>query len=287
MRAGFDLAAALAVLAALAGDAAADSQHDMACPSPAELKAELARVGAEGVTPPRIDLNGDRMRVVLYDRRGVPVGAREVEAAPTCRERATAAAVLVATWMGIWPQAPNAPTTESATPTPVLADEHRTEIGLTLDGAYDGNVGAFGLTLEARRRLLDALWATLAVGGTTERERSLGGVATAGYLRPAVALGPALRVGHDVQVDVAAAGRLGLVIVYGKDLPVQYTKFHVIPGVSANVRLLLPGQRFSPFIAVAGTWWIGTQALTLDDVKASAELPRWDLAAGLGCFWSP
>lgn len=282
MWAGFYFVAAIAVVAAPSGDAVADFQQEFACPSPAEIKSELVRVGAVGALPPRIELDGDRMRVVLHDRRGVAVGTRDVEAPPTCHERATAAAVLVATWMGIWPQAPGLAESSRA-----AVDESRSAVGVTVAGAYDGNAPALGLAIDLRRRVRGSLWGMLAVSGTTARERSVGEVAKAVYLRPAVDLGPALRLGRGLQVDVAASGRLGLVIVYGKGLPVSHTKLHVIPGVAANLRVIVPGKRFSPFVAAGGTWWFGTHNLTIDDVQATADLPRWDLAAGLGFYWSP
>jgi hypothetical protein len=45
------------------------------------------------------------------------LGSREVEAPASCHERATVAAVLVATWMGVWPEGP------MPVPTPAVRQE--------------------------------------------------------------------------------------------------------------------------------------------------------------------
>jgi hypothetical protein len=53
------------------------------------------------------------------------------------------------------------------------------------------------------------------------------------------------------------------------------------------VRLVLAGQRWSPFVVVGATYWLVRQELTLDDQPATAGLPRWDAGVGLGLFWAP
>jgi hypothetical protein len=100
-------------------------------------------------------------------------------------------------------------------------------------------------------------------------------------------MGPALRLGHGrVQADLAASGRLGLLIVRGKGLPVTHSKTHLIPGAAACVRLLIAGERMSPFVVVGGGTWFGRQELRLDNDQSTVELSRWDVQAGLGIFWS-
>jgi hypothetical protein len=90
-----------------------------------------------------------------------------------------------------------------------------------------------------------------------------------------------------VQADLAASGRLGILIARGRDLPVAHAKVHVVPGAAAKARLVLAGERLSPFVVVGTSYWFGQQQLTLDNSDAKAELPRWDVEAGLGIFWSP
>ena len=282
------------VLAALvAGELAASQPEAPPCPSPVEVASELTRVGAAGTAPPDIVVDGQRMRVVLRAADGATLGSREVEAPASCRERATVAAVLVATWMGIWPQgaeaaSPAPPPAPAPSAPPPPADARRpAEIGVAVFGAHDGNAAALGLALELRRRFWGPWGAFLAASATTERDRRVG-PARASYLCPALDLGPALRLGRGRwQADLAAAARLGILVFRGRDLPVTHRTTHLVPGGAATVRLVLAGQRWSPFVVVGATYWLVRQELTLDDQPATAELPRWDAAAGLGLFWAP
>jgi len=96
--------AALAVMAVSLAEVRPSSSGDPRCPDPSEIEAQLVRLGVGGGTRPEITIADDRMRVVLRGQDGVTLGSREVEAPASCHERATVAAVLVATWMGVWPQ---------------------------------------------------------------------------------------------------------------------------------------------------------------------------------------
>ncbi len=302
-------------LAALAAAASALERPgpEAPCPSQADVDAELARVGALGIAPPEIVVAANQMRVVLRGRDGVTVGSREVEAPANCHERATVAAVLVATWMGIWPEgarpasAPNASTTPTGTvgstdakgspPTPLVADKppassqasdkHQDEYSLALTAALDGNGLATGAVIEVRQVLAGPVRGLVGVSATTERDQSVG-AGTARYTRPALEAGVALRLGHGrVQGEVSASGRLGVLIVRGKDLPVTHFATHVVPGAAASLRLVMAGKRFSPFVLAGGTYWFGREELRLDDDVSTANLPGWDLAFGIGLFWAP
>jgi hypothetical protein len=281
--------AGLVLATLLAGDLAADPLRGSPCPSPAEVETELAKTGVTGVAPPEVELVGDRMHVSLRSRDGATLGSREVDAPSDCRERATVTAVLVATWMGIWPEGPRPPSvTPTADPVPVPVSPRRIEIGLTLGGAYDGNAAAPGIALEARRELLGPWWIWVGVAASTDRELAFG-QAKAGYVRPALELGPAVRLGSGaLRVDLAASGRLGIASFRGKDMPVTYAKTHLVSGASGNLRLILQRQSLSPFLVATATYWMGGQRLTVDDAAGiSAALPRWDAGLGLGLFWSP
>jgi hypothetical protein len=283
--------AGIALAALLASEPAADAQPQASlCPSPAEVEAELARLGAIGVAPPNIEVIGDRMRVVLHGHDGAPVGSREIEAPSTCRERATVAAVLVATWMGIWPESPRpaSPSPTAPTPRPAATSHVPAQLGLAVLGVHDGNAAALGIAVEARRQLVGPLYGWAGLGATTERDRTVG-PAVAGYMRPAIELGPAFRIGRSrVQADLAASFRLGILFLRGKGLPVTHQKTHVAPGAAANLRLVLAGERSSPFVVVGASTWFASQELRVDENDTwTADLPRWDVTAGLGLFWSP
>lgn len=273
----------------LAGDLAAAEPRASSCPSPAEVESELAKTGVTGVAAPNVEVVGDRMHVWLRGRDGTTVGSREVDAPADCRERATVAAVLVATWMGIWPEGPKptsaGPAVDAA---PVPAPRRGTELGLALGGAYDGNAAAPGLAIDVRRELLGPLWLWFGLATSTERELTFG-QAKAGYVRPAFDVGGALRFGRGaMRADFAASGKFGIVVFRGKDMPVTYSKTHPVTGASASLRLILQRERLSPFFVATATYWIGGQRLTVDDaVGVGATLPRWDASLGLGLFWSP
>jgi len=291
---------ALSIAAGLAANL--DVATPAPCPTEREVEAELARLGAERGARPEITITDNVMHVVLRSQDGTIVGSREVETPAGCRERATVAAVFVATWMGIWPEAasgakPTSPATPGlavakpaiiaspAPPAPVAGSS--AEIALAFAGAYDGNATAFGLALSASRALSGGFRAFIAASAATERDRRVG-LATAGYIRPTLEAGPALRIGRGaIGAEIGLSGRLGLLIVRGKDLPITHSAAHAIPGAGAYVRLYLGSKSLVPFAFASGAYWFDRQTLTLDSDKTQSNLPRWDAAAGLGMLWAP
>jgi hypothetical protein len=156
--------AGILLVALVAGELTGDRNprpQPLPCPSSAEVKSELGHLGALAVVSPEIVVVGERMTVVLHGRDGAVVGNREVEAPAGRRERATVAAVVVASWMGIWPEgappeARPAPAATAGAATisgpPPLRGGH--ELGPALLGAYDGNDSALGILPELRRELV-------------------------------------------------------------------------------------------------------------------------------------
>lgn len=275
----------------------------VACPSDAELETELARAGAGDVPAPELEVGEDRMRVVLRGRDGALLGSREVEAPASCRERAAVAAVLVATWMGIWPAAPApAPPRDAPPPaepvapaTPIVTEvasasvppARAIELGLHVGGAHDGSAAALAAAVELRRAVSGPLRVAIAASATSERDRNIGG-AHAGYLRPAIEVGPVVRLGRSaLQGEVGASARLGLLVVRGKDLAIAHRVSHPVPGAATSMRLVLARRQVSPFLAAGFGYWFVRQRLTLDDDGATAELPRWDVTASMGLLWAP
>jgi len=102
-------------------------------------------------------------------------------------------------------------------------------------------------------------------------------------------MGPAFRLLRGrLQAEIGASARLGVAILRGKDMPITHLKMHAVPGMASNLRLVLAGEHFSPFIIATGGYWIARQQLTLDgDDAATAELPHWDAGVGLGLLWAP
>jgi hypothetical protein len=165
--------------------------------------------------------------------------------------------------------------------------ERKAEYGLALVAAIDSNSTATGIAIEVRERLAGPLRGLVGIAATTERNQNVG-PAVAGYLRPALEAGVALRLGHGrLQGEIGASGRLGILFARGKDLSVTHSAAHAAPGASASVRLIIAGKRFSPFLLGTSAYWFGERRLTLDDNSAAAELPRWDFGLGVGLLWSP
>lgn len=289
---------ALAVMVVSLGEASPSPLSEPVCPDPILVEEQLVRLGIAGGTRPEITVVDDKMRVVLLAQDGTTLGSREVEAPVSCQERATVAAVLVATWMGVWPhsdQAVSSPPVVDNLPKPVVAAIpepskparlHGVDFGFALMGAYDGNGFASGLAVESRWRLLGPLRGFVGFSATTEREKIVG-LGRAGYTRPALEAGPLLGLGSGrVRGELGLSGRLGLLILRGKGLPVTHAATRALPGAAALLRLVFVGRTLSPFFTVVGATWFGRETAILDDNLATAELPRWDLQVGLGILWA-
>jgi hypothetical protein len=287
------------VMAVSLAEAGPSSSNDTLCPDPSEVEAQLVRLGVRGGTRPEITVTDGKMCVVLRGQDGSTLGSREVEAPTSCHERATVAAVLVATWMGVWPQAdpvadpPPVPVAEGP-PKPRIATgpapvkpARAVDLGLALVSAYDGNAFASGLAIESRWRLLGSLRGFVGLSATTEREKSIG-PGRARYTRPALEAGPSLGLESGrLRLEIGLSGRFGILVVRGKDLPVTHVSTRAVPGMAAWLRLVFAGRTLSPFFTVGGATWFGRQSATLDDAPARVDLPRWDAQLGMGILWAP
>lgn len=259
------------------------------CPDPDDVAAQLARLGVNQGTQPEIAITGDRMRVALRGPDGAMLGSREVEAPAACHERATVAAVLVATWMGVWPEArAQAPAPPAPRETPAPQDPTpRASFGLSLLTALDGNGLAWGAGVETLIHLLGPVHAVLAVSATTEREQPIGPAHVA-YMRPALAVGPVLALGRGrLRWQLGATGQGGMLIMRGKGLATDHRTSSAELGAGAFLRVLLAGTWGTPFVNLGAVTWFGRQRATLDDAPDTAELPRWDAQLALGVCFSP
>lgn len=258
-----------------------------ACPDPDEVAAQLTRLGVKQEAQPTIEVTGDKMRVMLRGQAGATLGSREVEAPASCHERATVAAVLVATWMGVWPEAP-APVPTPPRQEPAQPDRtSRASFGLSFLTAVDGNGFAFGAAAETFIRLHGPLHMALALSAASEREQSIG-PARVGYRRPAIAVGPVLALGRArVRWQLGASGQVGMLLMRGKGLATVHETISATFGAGAFARVLLAGERFSPFLDLGAVSWFVRQRATLDDAPDTAQLPLWDAHLALGVSFSP
>ena len=290
---------AFVAMAVSLAEASPAPSSSLPCPDPSEVESQLLRLGVAGGTRPEITVADDKMRVVLHGQDGSTLGSRQVEAPASCHERATVAAVLVATWMGVWPQAEEAaipPPTPAAQPPPKPAfavgsepaKPQGADFGLALMSAYDGNAFASGIAIESRWSLLGPLRGFVGLSATTEREKNVG-PGRAGYTRPALEVGPSLGLGRSrLRGELGLSGRFGLLILRGKGLPVTHVTTRALPGMAAWLRLVFAGKTWSPFVTTGGAYWFGKESATLDGYPETAELlPRWDLQVGIGVLWAP
>jgi hypothetical protein len=258
-----------------------------ACPDPDDVATQLSRLGVNQGTQPEIAITDNRMRVILRGKDGAILGSREVEASTSCHERANVAAVLVATWMGVWPEARvQAPVPRAPREAPVPhAPPPRAAFGLSLLSTLDRNGVAWGAGAETMFHLHGPVHAVLAVSATTERAQPIG-PAQVGYRRPAVTVGPALALGRGrVRWQMGATGQAGVLLMRGKGLATVHRTTSAEFGAGAFLRVLLAGKRFTPFVNLGAGTWFGHQRATLDDAPDSTLLPRWDAQLALGvCF---
>jgi len=270
------------------------------CPSGPEVEAELIRLGA-GHAPagmqPEITIVGDRMRVVLRGPDG-PVGSREVEAPSACHGRAIVAAVLVATWMGVWPEGrePAPPPTRpaqpllSASPPPAAASPRAStsssELALSLQAAHDGHAGALGAGLLAGRVLAGPVRVFIGACVLTERQAKIGPGSVA-YMRPHLETGAALRgaQAHWTE-EFGLSARWGLQLVRGQHFAPDHSAAHFVPGLAAHLRVSLGASALAPFGFVSAGYWLTRETVMLDNDPAQTDLPRWDVTIGLGISWS-
>jgi hypothetical protein len=257
------------------------------CPEPADVAAQLSRMGVNQGTQPEIAVMGDRMRVVLRGRDGTMLGSREVEAPAACHERANVAAVLVATWMGVWPEAPRQVPTPAVPQEAPAPHDPLAAFGISILTAFDSNGLALGAGAETSLHLHGPLLAVASLSATTEREQPIG-PAHAGYMRPALAVGPALALGRGrIRWQLGMTGQVGLLLLRGKGLATIHRTTSAEPGAGACLRVLLAGARFTPFAHLGGVYWFGRQSATLDDAPDTAQLPAWDAHLALGVSFSP
>ena len=119
----FAFALSLVVVASVRGATAAEANAP-SCPSDSQVDAALARLGVAPGLQPAISFERGRMLVLLRGRGGAMMGTREVDAPTDCQERAEVVAVLVASWMGVWPEgsrADDAPQVPSGPPPVTVA----------------------------------------------------------------------------------------------------------------------------------------------------------------------
>jgi hypothetical protein len=276
---------------------------DSACPTPAQVAAELRALGGRPVAPGemvRLDSDGDGLALTLRSPAGETVAQRRLaRAGASCGDLAAAAAVVVASWLAEVPSTapplppgtanrPASPNADgpAAAPSPMLAARAPAR-GVRYDAAalfvasLDPAFAAGGLvdvTLGPAR----SRWAAhLGLLGTTTRAQPIG-TESADWTRAALFVGPRLRLARGAWlVDFDAGVALALLYARGSGFATDRVSYNVDPGLSGGIRAGARLGPVAPFIGVGVAGWLRRQQLDVDG-GATASLPQWDLMLSAG-----
>jgi hypothetical protein len=281
-------------------------EGDSACPNPDAVHAELSPLlpqddQAQGQRPDvaRVDLTADHLTVTLRSALGVLIGRRTLSAGGSCEERARAVAVILGTWesdvhpafQGGAPPAAVAPTPAPPEPAAELAAGQASsaavkaplwDLGVAIAGVLASTQVTAGASIVATATPWSRWGARLAVDGEADHSISVGS-GEGRWSRWSASLGPQYRVafgGWSLEGNLSVdASRYD---VRGQGYPITYATHGIQAGASAGLRLLAPGRRWRPWIAVEGTRWLGRQ--TVVELVAGQEraIPSWTQTASLG-----
>ena len=284
--------------------------RDSSCPS-AELVREA--LGSVGGAPPQRrvavtvhDTPNGMLITFRWDGDG-PADVRPVAApAPRdCAQRARAAAVVIASWLGTLPaapvQAPPPPPAQNeplpGADSPALVAVHPAPppssragqwwVGLGLGAGAGGGIAPGGrLELTHTGPSGRGVGWSVAAQSTLPRSRSLAD-GTSRWLRPALGLAGffawpfrAATVSADLGPVVSET------IAWGSSYPTDKTDHALSVGGSVGVRLLIAAGPLRPWVELRAIEWLTAQRLrfdTADSGAATADLPRTELFAALGC----
>ena len=214
-----------------------------------------------------------------------PTDVRDVQAPRDCGARADAAAVVVASWLGILPAAPAAapavvpappPTIAGGGAAPPLAADARRwwlGIGLGAGGGGDGVVAGGRVELARARHGGRGLGWIASLQGALPRSRTVG-AGTSSWVRPALGLAAAFGWQLRSLVLVADVGPLaGGTFAWGSGYPNNQTDQALVFGASAGLRLQLGEGLSRPWLEVRIVDWPFTQRLRFDSVAAVRSPP--------------
>jgi len=293
------LARLMVAVLALASGPGLDIASDSTCPSVGEVRAALDRLG--GGAPPRpasfsVYARPDTLRLEFRWGGDADPDIRELPMPGDCGERATSAAIVAASWLGVLPAAPPAaPPSPMRSPLAVAtarapAPTKRSPVWLGLGlgmGAGGGAAASARVELtQDRVRGLPLGW-TIAAQGTTPRGHSVGG-GSPRWVRPMLAAAATAtwqtpRIGWAADLGPVAA----LTFAWGSGYPSNVTDRAPSFGAAAGLRLQLAGGASRPWIDLRGVRWLTLQRLRVDvasGAPATEDLPAYEGFLTLG--WS-
>ena len=285
-----------ALLAAVLGATAGapprlDVVSDSSCPDATTVRAVLHDLGgSEAARPARVGVRARPDRLVLefqWEGEGA-IDIREIPAPNDCAERAKAAAVVAAAWLGVLPASPAtapplpapplppspSPPATSVTPaSPLAAAPVTTEwwLGVGLGAGAGGGVAPGARVELARLPARGHRWGwQFSAQGTLPRERTIGG-GTSSWVRPALGLaGTAVWQGDRLGVAADLGWLGGATFAWGSGYPSNSNDVALSLGLAAGVRVLLSGGRSIPWLDVRVARWLTAHRLLVDSSAGTA-----------------
>ena len=321
---------AIAVMVALdatVGTTTVTVESDSPCPSASAIEKALDGLGGRNAPRPAsatVRSRGDRLTVEFRWPGSPQSETRELAVESDCESRAQSAAVVIASWLGILPEAALVSTPLGAPPvaipyataepiapkrTPLesnlpVADEALSSqrsaakapssrshwLGVGLGGSAGGGVVP-GLRIELSRAWaragFDFGWMASTLV-STPRSKSLDGGASS-WMRPALALeGMASWGGPQVRLAIDLGPLAGLTVAWGSGYPANHTDESATWGVTAGLRLqvALASSRLWGELRIID--WLHGESLQHEikptGIVGSVDLPSIESLLSLG--WS-
>jgi hypothetical protein len=289
-----------------------DVTGEGACPSAVEVERHLAELMPASLASPgpgpghrasfsRIEAG---IHIELRGADGVRMAARDLAAAGSCDELASALAVVIAAWEAeldpriagavelpppppALPE-PRAPAVAVAGPAPPPPPEQRPPpryaVAMGLFASWVGTL-APGARIEGSFAPGDAhLGVAAALSSTGSRTQAVAATpGAARWTRIVLGAGPrySFRFGGPV-LDVHAQALAGLLRVEGIGLPVTAADTSVELGVAAGLRTGWSWRAVAVWIGLDALVWPGRAELVIGGLPDRAELPHLDLQLGGG-----
>jgi hypothetical protein len=299
------------------------------CPSPDQVVERLnmlnPRAGAStkddaaDVLRAEVDEDASRIRVRLTNDSGAVLGERDLPRDASCTDLASAAAVVLATWIAlegghplalqpVSEPSPSPPTNATDAPREprgaaaaqgdqIAAPETRpaapivVAVGASAFASYASSIAPGGsLEVVIRRFDLDAadarsrLGLRFAASVATPRSSGLDAGHFA-WIRPTLSAGVVWRwtSWSAFALESRAAGNLALLRVEGSGFTTNRTSIDSDPGFEAALRAILPAiGAVRPYLEIAGLGWVRAQELSAVGGSEVKTLPRLELLGALG-----
>lgn len=294
------------VLALWFAHAMPDVTGDSTCPTPAEVRAQLAALALatdrDSATPGAHKVNisgaGSSVHVELLALDGQLLAERTLERTGSCSDVAEAVAVIIAAWQAkfdpnLAPPTVVPPKVPPAAAAPAAIHEVKPasgmpmpfDVGLALLASMAGGEAAYGAKLEGC--LFPgggALGLDISLSATSTHAQSIAlPVSTAEWTRVALSAGPTYRLRRNAaMLDVHAGPALALLHVRGTGLPSTASDTSAQLGVVAGLRGLWAWNSAAGWIGLDAFTYPGQDRLTIGNYGEVGQLPHLEVQISFG-----